>query len=366
VLTRILADNFRALVNFELRPGPGRLSLFLGENGCGKTSVLDVLGKLHDLIVLGSPTTALFAYTRTKWETREVQRFELDFEVGGTYRYVLEIQAPQGAQEQSLIRSESVTFAGGPLYRFSDGEVHLYYDDSSESPVFPFRADQSFLPNLEAGRTNRLGRLAGFKELVAGLRIFQPNPFAMDVVSKQDLPYLARNGANFPSFFDHLNDERPAVRTELEERLHEAIPGFRHFLFKRIGQDTKLLLAAFGDGDHKGELSLAELSEGQRILALLYAAVLGLLHSGSVLCFDEPDNFVALPEIQPWLQLLRDTLEEHGGQALIISHHPEVMDYLALDEIWRFERPAGPVIARRYEADGAADLKLSEIIARGA
>jgi ATPase subunit of ABC transporter with duplicated ATPase domains len=188
----------------------------------------------------------------------------------------------------------------------------------------------------------------------------------MDIVSKQDLPFLARNGSNFPSFFDHLNDEQPAVRTELEERLRDAIPGFRHFLFKRISQDTKLLLAAFGDGDHKGELNLAELSEGQRVLALLYAAVLGHLHSGSVLCFDEPDNFVALPEIQPWFQLLRDTLDEHGGQALIISHHPEVMDYLALDEIWRFERPAGPVIARPYEANGAADLKLSEIIARGA
>lgn len=362
MLTRIHADNFRALVNFEFRPD--RLSLLLGENGSGKTSVLEVLGCLRDLMVLGRSTSELFANTRTKWETRTVQRFELDFdENGDIYRYTLEIQLPQEAHEQPLIRSENVALDGEPLYRFSDGEVHLYYDDQSESPVFPFRADQSFLTNLEAGRAQRLGRLSKFKELVGGLWIIQPNPFAMELFSRQDVPFLSRNGFNFAAFFDYLNDERPDARTILEERLREAIPGFRHFLLKRLG-DAKILLAAFGEGSHKSELTLLELSEGQRVLAMLYAAVLGHIRSGSVLCFDEPDNFVSLPEIQPWLQTLRDTLDEYGGQALVISHHPEVMDYLALESIWRFERPAGPVVARRYEANGSAELKLSEIVTR--
>ncbi len=85
-----------------------------------------------------------------------------------------------------------------------------------------------------------------------------------------------------------------------------------------------------------------------------------------MLCFDEPDNFVALSEIQPWLQVLRDTLEAQGGQAMIVSHHPEVIDYLALDSLWQFERPSGPVIARPYEGDAASPLKLSELVARGA
>jgi predicted ATPase len=187
----------------------------------------------------------------------------------------------------------------------------------------------------------------------------------MEATSRQDVPFLGRHGLNFASFFDHLNDEQPDVREALEEHLREAISGFRRFRFQRIGQDAKLLLATLGDGDLKGEFNLLELSEGQRILILLYAAVLAH-RSGSLLCFDEPDNFVSLTEIQPWLQLLRDTLDERGGQALVISHHPEVMDYMAVDEIWRFERPAGPVIARPYEANGAADLTLSELIARGA
>jgi hypothetical protein len=42
------------------------------------------------------------------------------------------------------------------------------------------------------------------------------------------------------------------------------------------------------------------------------------------------------------------------------------MDYLALDSIWRFERPSGPVIARPWNVNEAPDLKLSDIIAHGA
>jgi hypothetical protein len=365
MLTRIFADNFRALVNFELRPG--RLTLLLGENGSGKTSLLEVLGNLRDLMVLGRTSTELFAYTRTKWETRDLQRFELDFQVDhGTYYYVLEIQNSQDSHERPFIRSESVSFDSRPLYRYSGGEAHLYYeDDHSESPVFPFRSDQSFLTNLDSARTPRIGRLIEFKGLVEGLWIVQPNPFDIDVVSRQDQSFLARRGKNFASFFEHLNAERPDIRAALEERLREALPGFRNFLFKRIW-DGRMLFAAFDDGKNKVEYGLADLSEGQRVLLMLYGAVFGHLRSGSLLCFDEPDNFVSLPEIQPWLQTLRDALEELGGQALIISHHPEVIDYLALDLILKFERPSGPVIARPLEIEETSDLRLSDLIARGA
>jgi len=51
---------------------------------------------------------------------------------------------------------------------------------------------------------------------------------------------------------------------------------------------------------------------------------------------------------------------------MIISHHPDVMDYLALDSLWWFERPSGPVIASPVAADFALPLRLSEIVARGA
>lgn len=356
MLKRIFADNFRALVNFEFRPGP--LSLLLGGNGSGKTSVFDVLGNLRDLIVIGRPASELFSHSRTRWDTRDVQRFELDVQnMDGTYHYVLEIEHPEETQGKPFIHLETVTLDGSVLYQLSAGEVQLNREDGGV--LFPFRSDQSFLPNLDLPGARSLARLARFKQLIARVSLVQPNPFSVESTSIQDQASLARNGSNFASFFSHLNSERPEVRTELENRLSEALPGFRNLLFRRIG-DAKQLLAAFSDAKNLSvDYNFSELSEGQRVLAILYAAVCGLAHEGEVLCFDEPDNFVALAEIQPWLQVLRDTLEARGGQAMIISHHPEVMDYLALDSLWWFERPSGPVIARPYEADTASPLKLS-------
>jgi hypothetical protein len=39
--------------------------------------VFDVLGNLRDLVVLGLPASTLFSRTRTRWDTRDVQRLNL-------------------------------------------------------------------------------------------------------------------------------------------------------------------------------------------------------------------------------------------------------------------------------------------------
>ncbi|WP_437300234.1 AAA family ATPase [Sorangium sp. So ce426] len=48
VITRIYIDNFRTLVNFEWKPG--KLALLLGENGSGKSSVIDALWGIRALV----------------------------------------------------------------------------------------------------------------------------------------------------------------------------------------------------------------------------------------------------------------------------------------------------------------------------
>ena len=39
---------------------------------------------------------------------------------------------------------------------------------------------------------------------------------------------------------------------------------------------------------------------------------------------DEPDNYVGLPELQPWVLSMRELLDEEH-QAILISHHPEIL-----------------------------------------
>lgn len=360
MIKRIYADNFRCLGNFEFRPG--QMNLLLGENGSGKTSLLDVVQRLKDLVVGGSPATSLFAYTKTIWDRRDIQSFELEIEDGGgIFTYRLEVQHPFQAPQRPQIKGEYLDFDAKPLFRYTDGQVRLFNEDHSPGAQFPFKPEHSFLPNLESQN----GKLQTFKIFLTRINVFQLNPFDLDPFSQQDQPYLLIKGKNFASWLRFLSDERPRAKSECEEHLAEIIPGFQSFRFQAMG-DRKLLLVDFGREDGDGySLSFNQLSEGHRILSILYAIVYGLVGSASVLCFDEPENFISLPEVQPWLQCVRDLVEERSGQVLLISHHPEVIDYLAADSAFRFERPSGD-LARVSEwiPDPSKIMKPSEILAR--
>ena len=52
MVTRLYVDNFRCLINFELRLD--ETNVLLGPNGSGKTSVLDVLRRIQALVARGA------------------------------------------------------------------------------------------------------------------------------------------------------------------------------------------------------------------------------------------------------------------------------------------------------------------------
>ena len=92
------------------------------------------------------------------------------------------------------------------------------------------------------------------------------------------------------------------------------------------------------------------------------------------LCLDEPENFLALPEIQPWLTELYDRCNDGEMQALLISHHPEFINYLLASPIghW-FERQINRPTRIKKMKDRLRDvigkenrgISVSEIITRG-
>ena len=97
----------------------------------------------------------------------------------------------------------------------------------------------------------------------------------------------------------------------------------------------------------------------------------GLIHlaegQGYTFFLDEPDNYVALPEIQPWLMKLADACGDSLAQAVVCSHHPELIDYLGAGSGLVLSREAGGVVtAREFDRDQLQDgIKLSEKVARG-
>jgi hypothetical protein len=73
-----------------------------------------------------------------------------------------------------------------------------------------------------------------------------------------------------------------------------------------------------------------------------------------------------LPEIQPWLTALTDSVEEGHGQILLISHHPELINQWAPSHGVQFVRDGiGSVRVEQFHGDPDSSLPPAELVARG-
>ncbi|MGH9764014.1 MAG: AAA family ATPase, partial [Blastocatellia bacterium] len=120
-----------------------------------------------------------------------------------------------------------------------------------------------------------------------------------------------------------------------------------------------------GDAQSPYEVSFDELSDGERATIILYSLLMDAEAGPRTLLLDEPENFVGLQLIQPWLVELADAIRDKG-QLFLISHNPEVIDYLAADHTLFFERPGGgPSRVRANPFDRDNGIKASELVGRG-
>ncbi|NCO53595.1 MAG: ATP-binding protein, partial [Deltaproteobacteria bacterium] len=99
---------------------------------------------------------------------------------------------------------------------------------------------------------------------------------------------------------------------------------------------------------------------------VLYSLLLCLKDLDHTIFLDEPENYISLPEIQPWVMALSDACAEGFDQAVLISHHPELIDYLGAEcGKWMERGPLGPARVKKLPEKLDDVLKLSEQIARG-
>jgi predicted ATPase len=341
MLTRLYANHFRSLVNFELRIPS--LCLLLGPNGSGKSGLGEILVGVRGLVVHGADVESLFpSSTLTRWVQSDVQGFEVELsdpQTTSTFVYRLSLRHDLDRQTVS-IDSEEVREDAEVLYRFQSGVVELFGDRPTREARarIDFRGQRSFLSNLEPRKDNT--RLIRFRTLVSQINVLKPDPLRIGGRSEREAMNLVFDGSNFASWYRHLVVAEPEVQEAITQALREVLPGFRHLKFAAFGATVRELIAEFTIGGRTVSFRLDELSDGQRMTVLLYS-VLHALDSGDVLFVDEPDNYLALPEVRPWLTHLEDRTRDHGAQAVIISHGPEAIDHLASRDAMLLTRPAG-------------------------
>ena len=109
-----------------------------------------------------------------------------------------------------------------------------------------------------------------------------------------------------------------------------------------------------------------ELSDGQRALIVLYSVLHFAVGQGATVCIDEPENFVALRDLQPFMLSIEEKLEESGGQVLLISHGSEFINRMPIHSMVNFERQQGKhVQIAPFSMNGIITLSPAEVVARG-
>jgi ABC-type lipoprotein export system ATPase subunit len=366
MLKKLYIDNYRSFVNFEL--SPDRLSLLLGPNGTGKSSLFDVIQLLRDFISGTVSVQAFTASSLTRWQTVPVQTFSMGLTILGkiyTYDLVIEHDADRGLRR---VASEQLLLEGKPLYLFKEGKAQLYRDDHSKGPLISFDWSRSGIGLLQADPAN--SHLRVFREYIFKITVISIDPRQIIISSERESTTIDRFGADFVSWYRSLALENPVAITGLMSDLKELMPGFSTLMLAESG-DKRVLRLQFQPPSDQPEaryhdFSINELSDGQRSLLVLYALLRAFQDKQIILCLDEPDNFVALREIQPWLSALEDLCDPHIGtvQALIVSHNPEVLNSIGGSRAILFERlNGGPTRLKKFvPVDG---LTASETIARG-
>ncbi len=366
MLTRLYVHNYRCLVNFEFKPQ--QVQLLLGANGSGKTTVMDVIDGLRRVAIEGvrldQPAPTFGAGTKTRWLTEKSQRFEIDVDGnGGTYSYRLTIDEI-GAAQVPRVQREELLFDAKPLFRFIEGAIELFSDHQNVQPGAEFNSDwhRSGLSVVSPNVHNK--KLTWFKQWLNNCWCFQINPWAIlsrsDAESKHPNRYLS----NLADWFRHLAQESPSSVAETVGELRKIIPGLKDLVATEAGMDVRVIQARLTTPDaHTHAMALGELSEGQRALIGLF--LIGCNRaSDSTLFIDEPENFLALAEIQPWLLWIQDQVLDAGGQLLLSSHHPELINQLARNAVI-LDRSDGTHAQLKPFPPDTAGLEPAELLARG-
>lgn len=361
MLTRVYIDNFLCFVNFEYRPEAKQL--LLGANGSGKSSLLHAIRYLRWFIK--AEDSRFTQSTRTRWQDVALQVFELEATLDGQhYDYRLEIRFASDTKQPS-VNLERLRVSGRPVFELSEGKIRFFPNSSEHATALPLETSGSALHLSQLSNLH----VRRFIEWIDSIHCFHIDayPEAMDESADSEERSPDDELENLAGWYRHLLQAYPDENVTFLKCAKEALAGFQTLRFSSDEDGRRRLRADFTAPARKSaNYAISELSEGQRCLLALYMILRFLIAKGRTVFIDEPDNFISLREIQPWLLAAEKAVEDHGGQLILISHHPEILNQWASSYGLRFFREDnGHVRTERFRADPQGNLLPSELIARG-
>jgi predicted ATPase len=370
MITRLHLTGYKSIHYLDLPLTP--LTVLLGPNDAGKTSLLEALGALSravatpiDKVLAGDEALPVVAW---RGSSPPAIRWEVELEAisaggGGHGRYVLGVGEHQGTP---VIREEQVSYNHVNVLHSTDGDLK----DGSDQIV-------AKAPRRESGLA-LFGTLPGVPDLAAALsgtvrheldarELARPSTFGPDSGD----PALGSRGYGLASVLASMKLADYARFEKVEAGLRSTVPAIEHVVVRRTtvkiptragvpdwqaaSNAVPKLSRAEPSIDVPGDQLAFRLANGWEIPAhhasagvLLFLAYLTLVHGERpprTLLLEEPENGIHPRRLKTVLELLRRLTEGVAGalptQVIMTTHSPYLVDFVRPEEVLVFRKGSG-------------------------
>ena len=343
----ISIENYRVFREVEFKI-MSPLSVVIGANGTGKSTLFDVFSFLKDALTGDANSAAARRGGYRELVSRGEQgpvRIIVSYQGSDgrflAYVLVLEEEAGrvvvqgEGLRQQTGRETEQFVdfFRGrGTAIRRSD-------DANSEGELVAYELDSpSTLAIKVLGQLSDFPLVSELRSLIENWHI--SNFHIADARTSPEAGYaehLSTLGENVAQVAQYLHESHPQQFRRVLEAMRARVPGV-DAVEAKVTEDGRLVLR-FQDGSFKDPFIARHVSDG----TIKMFAYLLLLHD------PKPHPLVAVeePENQLYPTLLGELVEEfrdyarRGGQALVATHSPELLNAANLDEIFWLEKVDG-------------------------
>lgn len=371
-------QNFRALKDVKL----GRLwnensteklspmTVVIGKNGAGKSSIFDVFGFLADCLKNGVEEACdmnkrggyerihskgtdgpikFEIYYREQHNARPIT-YELSIELDEEGRpYVSHERLRQRKSGQSYGRPYSfLNLKNGEGYVWKGESTSSQADeDSSDNPSDPKESadrehveleDKRKLGIVTLGALKQHPRITKFRKFIEGwyLSYFSPDAArSLPLVGPQKL--LNMHGDNLGNVVQFMEREHKRSFQNILQQIASKIPGIQKISTEKTA-DGRLLLQFFAQGFDKPFFA-QQMSDGT-LKVFAYLLLLASPNPPPLVCIEEPENGLYHKLLETLVLEFREyaTGEKNSSQIFITTHQPYLVDNLQPEELWILEK----------------------------
>jgi predicted ATPase len=335
----LTVKGFRRLaeVDLELRP----LTVLIGANGVGKTSVLDAFsilassaqGNLNAVVSEMSGLAAMMTYDRASEVgfgiSMTVPNYEpLDYSLslrpqGVAYLIDRETLRQKQRQKEDAHPFLHIDSRGTDIKYFEVEQGRLVRPNWEHNPI---ESSLSQVPKLFRAPEEFRQRMAS-STFYHVLNVEPRSPVRLPQAMRP-APLPGKNGEDLVSSLYYLREAEPDRFEAVEDSLKAAFPGFKRLDFPPVAAGT--LAMTWRDNSFSKPMYMHQLSEGM-LRFLWFAALLQSPGLTALTLLDEPE--VSLhPEL---LSLLAGLLREagHRTQIVVATHSDRLIRFLKPDEV---------------------------------